>query len=282
MTGYYRKRIVVFAAALLAFFVFAAAVPAQEIIGYSVEERPIKVETVGDEAGTRNLVVVGGIHGGYEWNSVVLAQGLLKHYSDNPDLLPKNFKLHIIQVMNPDGLHRIAGTADPELLDPVSLRLTRSELLPGRLNGNLVDLNRNFDSDWRSVSNHGSREVNAGTAPFSKPESRAVRDYIKKINPLAVLFIHSASNKIWYGGLPDNWAPARKLAEAYSKASGYAIHQWTGGGTRTYSITGTASGYYYKQGIPAVTIELSGRYSPNLERNKKGLNALIEALLSSD
>ena len=43
----------------------------QEVIGKSVVGRNIEAYTFGN--GQNQLVFVGGIHGGYEWNSVLLA-----------------------------------------------------------------------------------------------------------------------------------------------------------------------------------------------------------------
>lgn len=43
-----------------------------EVIGRSVEGRPITVERVG--SGPIDVLIVGGIHGGYEANSIVLAR----------------------------------------------------------------------------------------------------------------------------------------------------------------------------------------------------------------
>ena len=270
-------------------FIYSARpVSAQEVAGYSVENRPIYIYTLSGEgaADSRNpsateseaeLILIGGIHGGYEWNSVVLVWNMLKHYQENPKLIPPGINLHIIPVLNPDGLYRIAGTADPAELDQSALHLNRAELLPGRLNANYVDLNRNFDNNWQPTAYHGVNEVSAGTSAFSEPESRAVRDLVDELEPEAVFFMHSASNNIWYGGLPNSWEPAERLARAYSEASGYEIYK---GGLQPSGVpfTGTASGYLYNRGVPAIIVELSGRYAPETERNIRGFNSMMKAL----
>ncbi len=278
------KRILSVSAILL--LAYGGYISAQDIIGRSVEKRPIYSYTIQGTGPSllnmrnenkSNLILIGGIHGGYEWNSVILVRDMLDHYSRNTDEIPSNIILHIIPVLNPDGLYRIAGEADPALLDESALRLGRDKLLPGRLNANLVDLNRNFDNGWQPVAYHGITEVSAGSAPFSEPESAAIRDLVDKLKPSAVLFIHSASNNIWYGGLPDSWEPAKRLAEAYSKASGYKIYV---GSTQPSGVpfTGTASGYLYNRGIPGIIIELSNRYDSELERNIRGFNSLMQKL----
>ena len=50
---------------------------AHAVIGTSVEGRTIDAYTYGD--GDTNLLFVGGIHGGYEWNSVLLAYEMMDH-----------------------------------------------------------------------------------------------------------------------------------------------------------------------------------------------------------
>src|SRR4051812_17721046 len=49
--------------------------PAHVVVGTSVEGRTIDAYTYG--SGTTHVVFVGGIHGGYEWNSVVAASSLM-------------------------------------------------------------------------------------------------------------------------------------------------------------------------------------------------------------
>jgi murein tripeptide amidase MpaA len=78
-----------------------------EIIGRSVEGRPISVERLG--SGPIDLLIVGGIHGGYEANSVLLARRVAEHFRTNPDELNSRFTIHVIDLMNPDGLFLITG-----------------------------------------------------------------------------------------------------------------------------------------------------------------------------
>jgi hypothetical protein len=58
----------------------------REVIGQSVEKRAIEAFTYGN--GPERLVFVGGIHGGYEWNSVLLAYQLMDHLVKNPVTVP--------------------------------------------------------------------------------------------------------------------------------------------------------------------------------------------------
>jgi hypothetical protein len=246
-----------------------------EVIGESLEGRPITVERVGD--GPLDVLVIGGIHGGYEHNSILLAQRLLEHYRDDPSRLPGRFTLHVIDNMNPDGLHRVTGGT------PISEFDFRSaDIVPGRFNARWVDLNRNWAGDWEPTSYWGRREVDAGSEPFSEPETRAVRDYFERIDPVVSVFFQSAAAGLWYSGAEEQWEPARRLALAYSSASGYRMPSPRDdggvGGPVDYEITGSADDYFHEIGHPNITVELTTHYDIEWERNLAGFEALLSAI----
>ncbi len=55
------------------------------------------------------IALIGGIHGGYEFNTVLLSQLLIDHFDHNPfDVLP-GVSLIIIPMANPDGVTRGGG-----------------------------------------------------------------------------------------------------------------------------------------------------------------------------
>ncbi len=244
--------------------------PEQLIIGHSVEKRPIRASLLGK--GERSVILIGGIHGGYEWNTVLLARLLLGHFEEHPGDVPEGYTLSIIPNMNPDGLHEVTGGRPLEDIDFSGINTA-----PGRFNARGVDLNRNWDSRWQPTSYWGHRVVDAGESPFSEPETRAVRDYILSREPELVIFFQSAADGIWYGGKQDRWEPALRFAETYSEASGYTLPEGTEGPV-SYEITGSASGYLYTQGIPTLTIELTTHSSPEFERNLAGVTAVFDML----
>jgi 3-deoxy-D-arabino-heptulosonate 7-phosphate (DAHP) synthase len=51
---------------------------AYKVVGTSVEGRKIESYTYGN--GDTHLLLVGGIHGGYEWNSVALAYQVMDYF----------------------------------------------------------------------------------------------------------------------------------------------------------------------------------------------------------
>jgi hypothetical protein len=223
-----------------------------KVIGSSVEGRKIEVYTFGD--GEDHLIFVGGIHGGYERNSFLLAKEFIDYFENNPYLIPENIKISIIPVLNPDGLV-LNGTE-------------------GRFNANNVDLNRNFDCKWKSESTWRGETVSAGDYPFSEPEAAALRDFIlkDKENIKAVAFWHSKANAVYASECEDGILPETlEIMNAYSASSEYqAISVFD-----AYEVTGDAEGWLASIGIPAITVELETRDQIEWERNKRGVEAVL-------
>src|SRR6266542_6631356 len=75
--------------------------PLPAIIGFSLAGRPIDVYTFG--AGEKEYLIVAGIHGGYEGNTIALANEMITYINENPDAVSTDVTLYIIRNMNPDG-----------------------------------------------------------------------------------------------------------------------------------------------------------------------------------
>ncbi len=240
----------------------------QEVIGKSVESRNIEAYTYGN--GSEHLLFVGGIHGGYEWNSVVLAYRFVDYFDKYPENIPENLKITIIPNLNPDGVYKVVGKEG---------RFSGEDILPdvdqtlGRFNANDVDLNRNFDCNWQATSTWRSQPVSAGTKVFSEPEARAIRDFVLKNNPIAVVFWHSQSNAVYASECEGGVLPKTlDIMNVYSDASGYpAIDSFD-----AYKITGDAEGWLASIGIPAITVELSTHETIEWNKNLAGVKALLK------
>lgn len=251
----------------------AALEAERRTIGSSVEGRPIEVEVLGD--GPVDVIIVGGIHGGYEANSIRLARRFAEYYRGDPRRLPASFTLHIIDTMNPDGLFRVTRGTPVEEFD-----FRSADTVPGRFNANGVDLNRNWaDDGWRPQSTWRNRVVDAGSEPFSEPETRAVREYFEAVDPAASVFYQSAGGFIWYSGAEEGWAPSLRLAERYGRASGYrVVRPEPREAEEEDDITGSADDYFYEQRHRNLTVELTTHYVVEWERNLAGFEAFLRAL----
>src|SRR3989344_3583570 len=210
--------------------------PVYKVIGISVEGRSIDSYTYG--AGDTHIAFVGGVHGGYEWNSVLLAYTFIDYLDANPDFLPTGMTVTVIPSANPDGLYKVTGRAGR--FNAIDASTDEEVLALGRFNANAVDINRNFDCKWKPKSMWRSQAVNAGSAPFSEPEAKAIRDFVLTNRPEAVIFWHSQSNAVYASECENGILPQTlDIMNAYSRASGYpAVKTFD-----AYEITGDSEGW---------------------------------------
>jgi LysM repeat protein len=222
------------------------------VYGHSYNGTELLAYRLGTGPSARALI--GGIHGGYEWNTTVLVSETLTHLQENHDLIPPDVTLYIIPCANPDGA--AAGT----------------DAVHGRVNGNNVDLNRNWDYQHQVTATHGTRPVYAGDAPFSEPETRALRDFIFDRDIELVIFYHSAMAKIFSGAEREN-CPTFELAEMMSEVTGYSHSPE---GVYGQVTTGDAIDYLSKVGITAIEIELTNHTDIDWDQNWPGVMAFLD------
>ena len=240
--------------------------PQRRVIGVSVEGREIEAYTYGN--GETHLAFIGGIHGGYEWNSVLLAYTFMDYLETNSKVIPNNLSITVIPSANPDGVYKVIGKegrfGDADV---------PSNTVPGRFNAHEVDLNRNFDCKWKPESMWRENIVSAGSAPFSEPEAAAMRSFVLENDLAAAVFWHSQGNAVYaseceVGILPETL----DIMNAYADASGYgAVEVFD-----QYEFTGDAEGWLASIGIPAVTVELQTHETIEWEQNLAGIKALFE------
>jgi predicted deacylase len=241
----------------------------KKIIGTSVEGRAIESHTYG--TGTTRLAFIGGIHGGYEWNSVLLAYQFMDYLEANPAVIPSDVSITVIPSANPDGIFDVIAKEGRFSLADVPLN--EGVLGNGRFNANGVDLNRNFACKWQATSTWRGTPVSAGTAAFSEPEAAAIRDFVAADKPAVVVFWHSQSNAVYASECEAGILPGTRAAmNAYSAAAGYpAVDVFD-----AYAITGDAEGWLASIGIPAITVELATHKTVEWEKNLAGALALIK------
>jgi predicted deacylase len=241
--------------------------PRPRTVGYSVAEQPIELYTYG--TGETDLLFVGGVHGGYEWNSVLLAYEFIDSLEAGRITIPETLTVHIIPNLNPDGLTKITGKNGRFSASDIPAGIATA---PGRFNQNGVDLNRNFDCKWQPKSTWRGNEVSAGNAPFSEPEAQALRDIVTEIAPQGVVFWHSKANAVYASECHEGILPlTRVLMNSYAKAAGYQ----TVDVFDAYPVTGDAEGWLASIGIPAITVELATHESIEWDKNLAGFTAVL-------
>ena len=237
-------------------------------LGSSVEGRQILAHHYGD--GDTEVLFVGGLHGGYSWNTALVAYELMDHLEENPEVIPENVKVTVIPVANPDGLQETVGTTDRFSKSDVPSSLEAR--VPGRFNANGVDLNRNFDCEWRSDAVWQDRTVDGGDAPFSEPEAQAIRNYVTSANPDAVVVWYSAAGGVFASNCRGGvLSETTEIMNVYANASGYSAHD----DFDFYEITGDMVNWLAKNDIPGISVLISSHEEVEWEKNRKGIEALL-------
>jgi len=161
-------------------------VPSEELFQIGVSSTGQNIYCYSFGSGEKCIIVVGGIHGRYEENTILLANRLIDYFQMQRTL--PNVNIKIIANLNPDSLRY-------ELDDPVVL--TDGSLI--RYNGNSVDLNRNWDTpNWQRDCVYSLDDVrveSGGREPMSEPEVKSLSNLLincrDSFNELYVIVLHS-------------------------------------------------------------------------------------------
>jgi len=226
------------------------------VIGYSVAGKAIEVHRFGN--GPTARMIVGGIHGGNEGNTIKLANELIDYVTEHPEIIPENITLYILPNLNPDGLARARG-------------------VDGRVNDNGVDLNRNWPYRWERDYDRTScwhyRPTTAGDYAASEPETSALLVFIVSHPEIdALVSYHAAALGIFAGGVPD-YKPSIRLAKSLAKVSTYPYPPKDVGCIYTGNLTDWASS---TREIAAVDIELHNFRHTDFDENLKILNVFLK------
>jgi predicted deacylase len=223
-------------------------------IGYSSAGRPLEVYRFG--LGSNKRMIVAGMHGGYEWNTIALADQLITILRGRPDWIPDDMTLYILRSLNPDGENRAQG-------------------IHGRTTDNGVDLNRNWpalwqaswpiDGCWRYLP------VTAGPYPASEPETRALMQFLLDQGVEALINYHSAALGIFPGGQPPDQASI-SLADTIAAVSDYPYPPIDTG----CQFTGQLIDWASQHNIAALDIELTNHRDTDLRQNLEILTAFLE------
>lgn len=243
----------------------------ETVLGTSVDGNAITAYHFGD--GATELLFIGDIHGGYSWNTALVGYELVDYLDANPDVVPDNVTVTVIPVLNPDGLEATVGTVG-RFSATDALAVGESTRVAGRFNSNNVDLNRNFDCEWKATGVWRSRDVSGGSAPFSEPEAAALRDYVETYRPAAAVVWFSSEGKVYPSACGSN--PSQdsvELAATFASAAGYpAAAEFD-----AYEITGDMVNWMAKEGIPAISVLLTNHQDTEWTKNKAGVEAVLNA-----
>lgn len=238
------------------------------VLGESLEGRRIYALKISDNVEREEAqaqVLILGCHHAREWISVEVpflwGKYLAENYASNPEVkrLVDRSEVWIVPLVNPDGLEYTIHAYR-------YWRKNRRDNGGGRFG---VDLNRNYEYKWGldavGSSADPSSAIYRGAAPFSEPETRAVRDLFLKKDFRALVSYHSFSQVIlypWsYTDLPsDRDAELRDIAVEMSdriKAVNGRLYKPGQSGKDLYLSNGDTTDWTFGlSGIPSYTIEL--------------------------
>jgi protein MpaA len=223
------------------------------VIGYSVQGRPLEVYRFG--RGPNAYLALAGIHGGYEMNTVALADEIIQYLAVRPNLIPEDATLYVLRVLNPDGLEF-------------------EHEKEGRANFNGVDLNRNYpvlwQETWPKTGCWDLLDLSAGPYAASEPETIALMAFILEHPIVALVSFHAAAPGIYPAGKPP-YNDSDRLARQLSLASGYPYPAFATG----CKMTGSLVDWVATTGAAAVDVELSNHWDTDFEINLKLIMELV-------
>ena len=223
------------------------------IIGKSVKGLPLEVYRFG--TGPTERLIVAGMHGGNEYNTVELADQLIAYIGQHPDVIPSNVTLYVFHDLNPDGVARAHGPL-------------------GRANANGVDLNRNWPAnwqkDWPRAGCWTTTYVTGGTAAGSEPETKALMAFIQSHHFDGLINYHSAALGIFPGGIPIS-AASKRLAQAVADVTTYHYPALNTG----CDYTGGMVDWTANLGIPSLDVELTNHTDTDFDMNLRVLNVFL-------
>ena len=229
-------------------FNFKTTSERQSRIGSSVKGRGITAYYFG--VGAKKILLAGSLHG-TESNTSSLLLGWVSFLRANQQLIPKDRTFIVVPSVNPDGV-----------------------AAQDRFNAHGVDLNRNYGtSTWQKTTywNGGAITNGGGTAPFSEPETKALRNLINRESPKITISYHSAAGVVISDG------PSNALRDWYASKTGYTT---IAGATDfddvfSYDVTGSLEEWLGEKGKIVIVVELASAYNSEYLRNLPALKGLF-------
>ncbi|KAJ3160438.1 hypothetical protein HDU86_000772 [Geranomyces michiganensis] len=175
-------------------------------IGNSLEKRPIPLLTITNKANlatplaSRPSLLITSLSAGDEPSSLAASLGIARYFADNPpevSALLSAIKIVFVPIVNPDAWFAATNIA-----------FTKKSRRKGCSDPSLagVDLTRNWDFHFDTYLPSSDMDANIkkyeepcspfyhGEAPFSEPETAALKTLIDSSKPKAVLFFRQTSN----------------------------------------------------------------------------------------
>lgn len=190
----------------------------------------------------------------------MLAEHFLDNYGKDPEVTfaVDNREIWVVPMVNPDGHVLAEAGKDWRKNTDISYGLTNFGYGP---EGPGVDLNRNYGYSWDKAPAGSSKDPEdatfRGSAPFSEPETQAIKDLLTSRKFTYCMSYHSFSNVIlWPWGYSHEAPPDKRLPAVGKKIAalaGYGAKQSAG----LYVHGGTTNDWAFGElGILCYTSEM--------------------------
>ena len=216
-----------------------------EKVGTTDFQRPIWMLTVG--TGKRHVLFTAAHHAN-EWITALVllkyaedladairAEGIL--YGQRAKEMAEAVMIHIIPLVNPDGVDLVTGTIGPEAPQYLMAKTLAENYpqipFPNGWKANLLgtDLNLQYPAGWlrareikfsQGYTKPGPRDY-VGRSPLNQMETEALAQLTEKLNPELVLAYHSQGKEIYWKFKEYVVPGARELGEVMARVSGYRL-----------------------------------------------------------
>lgn len=229
----------------------------------------------------KNKVFYNAAHHALEWITSPLlmkfVEKFLQAYIGGYDI--KGYKprdiwnkstIYIMPMVNPDGVDLVLNGLskdNPYYNDLIKWNNGSTDFSKNwQSNNKGVDINHNYDAAWEE-SKEAEEELGiegpgptrySGPSPVSEPETKAVVDFTKKIDPRLALAYHSQGEVIYWDFMNMATDEALKIGEMFSDVSGYKLDKTYG----IASFAGYKDWFIQDYGRPGYTIEVGKGKNP--------------------
>lgn len=231
------------------------------------------------------LVLFTGAFHGMEWLTATLllafAENLCVRLEQGTACLP--CPLVIVPCVNPDGVNiQIHGIGAAGRFSHLVRNASRNDVSHWQANARGVDLNHNFDANWKTLRQMEQKAGICGPAatrfggcfPVSEPESRHLVRFCRARNVRLAAAFHSQGEEIYYQFGDDLPPGSREIAEQLADVSGYALAQPNG----LASFGGFKDWFVQEFCRPAFTIEVGKGKNPLPVSDFPGIYPKMEAI----
>lgn len=197
----------------------------------------------------RNTVLYTAAHHANEWITAPLlmqfSEDVLQGYMNDQKLQDtqlsefwQNNRVYIVPMVNPDGVDLVTGALQQGQAYETARKISADFPdipFPGGWKANLAgtDLNLQYPADWEQAKaikfaqgfDRPAPRDYVGTGPLTAPESRALYEFTRSVNPELVLAYHTQGEVIYWKYLNFEPPESRRIAYQFAALSGYTVEE---------------------------------------------------------